>query len=127
MAIQLVVILGDLGAVALVIVKRSKRADQLIVMNKGFLIMQFTVSALMLFALLLGFSIWACRVATSLRHGMTWTKRRTDVARVCAHNSSSCYSITRVHRCINHIAPHPGHCEPVTTQSVLNQPDDARK
>eukprot|EP00892_Ulva_mutabilis_P004927 jgi/Ulvmu1/2806/UM142_0004.1 len=84
LAIKLVVVLGDLGAVALVIVKRSKRADELLVMNKSFVIMQITISAVLLLALLLGFTAWAWRVATSIQHGMTWTKRRAGVAQLTA-------------------------------------------
>lgn len=78
----MVAILGDLGAIALVIVKQSKKAEELLVMNGSFVVMQVVINAVLLMTLLVAFSVWGFRVASSHHHGMKWTKRRKGVARV---------------------------------------------
>lgn len=81
-AIRMVAVLGDLGAIALVIVKQSKAAEGLLVMNGSFVVMQVAINAVLLTTLLAAFSVWGVRVASSYHHGMKWTRRRKGVARV---------------------------------------------
>lgn len=82
LAMKIVIILGDLGAVALVSVKYLRRAEPLIVMNRDYIVTQVVSNAVLLVALVLGFTVWAARLASSCWHGMTWTARRMGVAKV---------------------------------------------
>eukprot|EP00892_Ulva_mutabilis_P004926 jgi/Ulvmu1/2805/UM142_0003.1 len=100
---------GDLGTLALMTVMSVRDAEDLIVMNRNFIITQVVSNAMLLLALLLGFVPWAARVASSLRHGKTWTKRRTGVAQVTAVRGALVLGIIAGQLAMNsHLLQHPG-------------------
>ena len=112
LAMKIVIVLGDLGAVALVVVKQNPRAEELIVMNRNFVVTQVVFNAVLLFALLSGFVVWVARVASSYRHGMMWTKRRTGVAQVWPPRHA--FSLPRLQPCTStrHASPSRRLCPP---------------
>lgn len=82
LVMKLVVIFGDAGTSVLISVRRLKNAADLIVMNRKYLGVMAVMNGLFFISLVLGFALWAARVADSRRRGMKWTRRRTGVAQV---------------------------------------------